>query len=63
MCEAHAFILNNDREELILEHVDMVDVDGDEIRIANIFGEQKILKAKLKSYDGTKNKIVLESIE
>jgi predicted RNA-binding protein len=63
MCEAHAFILNNDKEEMILEHVDLVDVDGDEVRIANIFGEQKILKARIKSYDGTKNKIVLESIE
>jgi predicted RNA-binding protein len=62
MCEAHAFILNNDREEMILENVDQVDIDGDEVRIVNIFGEQKILRARIKSYNGTKNKILLEPL-
>jgi predicted RNA-binding protein len=63
MCEAHAFLLKNDGEEKLLENVDQVDVDGDEIRMINIFGEQKILKARIKSYDGSKNKIVLEALK
>ena len=63
MCEAHAFLLKNDGEEKVLENVDQVDVDGDEIRMINIFGEQKILKARIKSYDGSKNKIVLEALK
>ena len=63
MCEAHAFLLKNDGEEKLLENVDQVDVDGDEIRMINIFGEQKILKARIKSYDGSKNKIVLEALD
>lgn len=62
MCEAHAFILNNDKEEMILENVDQVDVNGDEVRMINIFGEQKIIKARIKSYNGTKNTIILEPI-
>jgi len=62
MCEAHAFILNKDKEEMILENVDQVDIDGDEVRMVNIFGEQKIIKARIKSYNGTKNKILLEPI-
>jgi len=62
MCEAHAFILNEDKEEMILENVDRVDIDGDEIRMINIFGEQKIIKARIKSYNGTKNKILLEPV-
>jgi len=62
MCEAHAFILNNDKEEMILENVDQVDVNGDEVRMINIFGEQKIIKARIKSYNGTKNSIILEPI-
>lgn len=62
MCEAHAFLLNNDKEEMILENVDQVDVEGDEIRMVNIFGEQKVIKARIKSYSAVKNKIVLESI-
>lgn len=63
MCEAHAFILNNNREEMILENVDQVDIDGDEIRMVNIFGEQKIVRARIKSYSGTKNRILLEPVK
>ncbi len=62
MCEAHAFILNQGNEEMILENVDQVDIEGDEIRMVNIFGEQKIIKARIRSYSGTKNRIVLEPI-
>jgi predicted RNA-binding protein len=62
MCEAHAFIMVQDREEMILENVDQVEVEGDEVRMINIFGEQKILKARIKSYYGSRNKIVLEPL-
>jgi predicted RNA-binding protein len=61
MCEAHAFLLNNNKEEMILENVDQVDVEGDEVKLVNIFGEQKIIKARIKSFSVAKNKIVLES--
>ena len=60
MCEAHAFVLKNDKEEKILENVDQVEVEGDEVRMINIFGEQKILKARVKSYNGSEGKILFE---
>jgi len=60
MCEAHAFILKNGKEEKIMESVDMVELEGDEVKLVNIFGEQKILKAKLKLYNNSKGKIVFE---
>ena len=63
MCEAHAFLLKNDMEEKLLENVDQVDVEGDEIRMINIFGEQKILKARIKSYNASRNRIVLEALD
>ena len=62
MCEAHAYILKNDQEEKLLENVDQVEVEGDEIRMVNIFGEQKILKARIKSYHNKENKILLEAV-
>jgi predicted RNA-binding protein len=62
MCEAHAFILNGDKEEKILENVDNVDIEGDEIRMINIFGEQKILKARIRSYNNSESKILLEPL-
>jgi len=47
MCEAHAFILQKGKEEKILENVDELYVEGEEIRMVNIFGEQKTLKARI----------------
>ena len=62
MCEAHAFILKDGEEEMFLKSVDLVEMEKDEIRLVSIFGEQKILKARLKLYDNTKRKIVLETL-
>jgi len=63
MCEAHAYILRNGKEVRLLENVDQVEVEGDEIKMVNIFGEQKILKARIRSYSNTDSKIVLEDVE
>ena len=63
MCEAHAFILKNGKEEKILANVDQVEVEGEEIRLINIFGEQKVLKARIKRYNNSDRKIILESID
>ena len=63
MCEAHAFVLKNGEEKKLMENVDMVEMDGDVIKIINIFGEQKILEGRMRSYNNTDRKILLESIE
>jgi len=62
MCEAHAFILKDGEEEMFLESVDLVKLEGDEINLVSIFGEQKILKGRLRLYDNTKRKIVFEPL-
>ena len=62
MCEANAFIARNGQEERLLERVDMVEISADVVKLINIFGEQKIVKAKLKRYDNTQGKIVFERI-
>ena len=49
------------KEEQLLENVDELEVEGDKIRMINIFGEQKIVKARIKSYHNQKNKIILEA--
>lgn len=63
MCEADAFILVDGREKKIFENIDQVEVEGDGIRMINIFGEQKILKAKIRSYNNTERKILVEAID
>lgn len=63
MCEAHAYILKDGTEEKVLESVDQVTVKNNEIWMVNIFGEQKILKARLLSYNANERKILLEVID
>ena len=59
MCEANAYLLKDGKEELILEAVDVLEDEGGQIRVANIFGEQKILKAKIQKMSLVDHKILL----
>ncbi len=61
MCEANAFLVKEGTESKIMENVDQLDVEGDEIRLINIFGEQKKIKARIISYNGSDSRIMLEA--
>jgi len=62
MCEANAFVLIDGKEEKLLENVDLVSLEGDDVKLVSIFGEQKTLKARLKQYNNTEGKIVFETV-
>lgn len=62
MCEAHAYLLKDHTENKILESVDTVEFEGDEVRLVNIFGEQKMLRARLTRYNSREGKIIFEPI-
>jgi predicted RNA-binding protein len=60
MCEATAYLINDDKEELILENVDQLQREGDIIRMINLFGDQKVIEAQIKMISFVDNKILLE---
>ena len=61
MCEANAYYHKNGEEELILESVDVVEPEEEgQFRLVSLFGEQKIIKAKLKSMNLVNHKILFE---
>lgn len=62
MCEAHAFLVKDGIEQKLMENVDQLEVAGDEIKMVSIFGEQKNIKAKIKSYNGSDSRIILEEV-
>jgi len=62
MCEAHAYLIKDHVENKVLDSVDLVEFEGDEVRLVNIFGEQKTLKARLSRYNSREGKIVFESV-
>ncbi|UCB51422.1 MAG: CooT family nickel-binding protein [Deltaproteobacteria bacterium] len=62
MCEAAAYLLKDGKEELLLESVDLLESDGTQIKMINIFGEQKRVKARIKALSLVDHKIVLEPL-
>ena len=62
MCEANAYISNGDKEELILKSVDIVEPQADGgFLLVDIFGSQKIIKARLKRLNLVELKILFEA--
>ncbi|MCA1989282.1 MAG: CooT family nickel-binding protein [Desulfarculus sp.] len=61
MCEATAYILNKEgQEQLLLADVDVIEPQGDgTTRLVSIYGEQKVLKARIKSMSLVNHKVVL----
>jgi predicted RNA-binding protein len=62
MCEANVYVMNQEIEELLLERVDKIIPKGDEIYLENIFGQRKILAARIKELHLVDHKIILERI-
>jgi predicted RNA-binding protein len=62
MCEANAYLLKGEREELVMEAVDVIEPRGEEVYLKSIFGEQKFLRAKLKTTSLVEHKIILEPV-
>ena len=61
MCEANAYIIQGDKEELIMESVDIVEPqDEDSWRLVGIFGDQKIIKGRIKMMNLVDHKIFFE---
>jgi len=64
MCEANAYIIQGDKEELVMESVDIVEPQGeDSWRLVGIFGDQKIIKGKVKMMNLVDHKIFFEQKE
>ena len=63
MCEANAYLLKDGREELIMEAVDILENEGGQVKVTSIFGEQKILKGRIRKMSLVEHRIVLEEEE
>ncbi|MFC1868050.1 CooT family nickel-binding protein [Thermodesulfobacteriota bacterium] len=60
MCEATAYLLREGREEMLLESVDLLEFEDGQIKLVDIFGEEKRVKARVKILSLVDHKIILE---
>jgi predicted RNA-binding protein len=60
MCDLKAYVRKNDREELVLESVNLIRSEGGEVVLRNLFGEEKRIRGEVREVSLTKNRVVLE---
>ena len=62
MCEANAYMLQDDKENLILESVDLVTSrDDGGFLLVDIFGTQKIVQGRLKQMNLVDHRSIFEA--
>ena len=59
MCDLKAYVLNNDKEELILESVNHVRSEGGEVVLRNLFGEEKRVRGEVREVSLVKNRVIV----
>lgn len=59
MCEVHAYLVQNGKEEKVLESVERVEVSDSYVTLKNIFGEEKSIQARFSLFDNNLHKILL----
>lgn len=62
MCESTAYVLKDGAEELVLENLDILESKGGQVRLVDLFGQEKTLRVKVKVLSLVDHKIILEPI-
>lgn len=63
MCEASAYIIKDGDEDLFMESVDLMEpIEEDTYRLTSIFGDQKILKGRIRYMNLVNHKMVFEPV-
>ena len=60
MCESNAYIIEDGKEQMLLESVDVLRPEGDGWFLRSAFGEQKTVNARIKEIRLMDHKIILE---
>ncbi len=63
VCEAHAYVRKDDKDELFMENVDSVLPYEGGLVLENIFGQRKMIKARIRELALVDHKVILEQVE
>lgn len=62
MCEANAYLKDGEEEILFMESVDIIEPYEDGLKLIDIFGKQKFLRARIKDMTLLNHRILLEQV-
>lgn len=60
MCDLKAYARRNDKEEMVLEAVNLIRSEGGEVILKNLFGEEKRLRGRVAEVSLARNRVVVE---
>jgi predicted RNA-binding protein len=60
VCDLKAFGKKDDREDLILEAVNVIRVESGEVILRNLFGEEKRVRGEVREVSLVKNKVIVD---
>jgi predicted RNA-binding protein len=60
MCDLKAYVKRDDREELVLESVNQLRMEGEEVVLRNLFGEEKRVRGSIREVSLAKSRVLLE---
>ncbi len=61
MCDLKAFIRKNDREELLLESVNLIRAEKGEVVVRNLFGEERRVRGEVREVSLAKNRLLVDA--
>ena len=59
MCQSTAFVLSNGKEEVVMRDVALVEPREREVRLVDLFGEEKLVKGKIIRINLMEHKIII----
>ena len=59
MCQSTAFVLSNGKEEVVMRDVALVEPREGEVRLVDLFGEEKLVKGKIIRINLMEHKIII----
>ena len=62
MCETNAFLMSGGREDILLESVARIEVDGNTLKLVSIFGDRKSIEGKIVEINFQGGKAIIEKI-
>lgn len=60
MCDSNVYLMRDGKEGLVMESVDIIIPEEEGIYLQNIFGEQRLVKARIKEMNLVDHSILLE---
>ena len=60
MCEPNAYLARADREEIVMEHVGHLTLEGDRVVLETMLGDRKEVRGALREIDFLQNRIVID---